>query len=70
MKSIIKNDVVNKELGFPKLMVDKDGMVILFTDVTTGTVVVGKGSFTIGEWGDEWYITSFEDFNGTVELSN
>jgi len=80
MKSILIEKEKDK---YPKLMQIKDGFlsgsVVLFTDNKIGFVVHakgigfvvhGKGRHTIGKQSDYWDMDNFENFTGTLELSN
>lgn len=66
---------------YPKLMVriqrddivSEIGMVVLFTDQTSGTVVYtppGCGSFQIGEFLRGWNCDRFVDYDESIVLSN
>lgn len=73
MKSVIKSEHEEQPIKFPCLM-EFDGLVVLFTNETSGTLVHGyKGSinvYPIGQYYNNWEIRRFKPFTGTIELSN
>ena len=65
----------NKENGFPKLMISSlNGGIVLMTsrngDNGTGTMVVSKGEYPIGDYDTIWDMSVFSDFEGSVTLEN
>ena len=71
MKAIINKKQNNQEITYPCLMESKCE-VVLFTSITTGTVVGHKidSSWPIGYYVDNWLPVMFTPFKGTVTLSN
>ena len=78
---MIKSKVIDKktiyaDLEYPIIMVSKlNGAVVLFTSVSTGTMLKpGLSSEYIGEWSDKWNPSDNETFwrplIGSVDLSN
>lgn len=74
MKVEIKEANQVKEQGFPKLMTSKDGFIILATgfnknckDRFIGTLI---SISPIGMVSDEWVLSEFSDFEGSITLSN
>lgn len=64
--------VMSEEAGkdeYPKLMIARDGSIILFTDYKTGVCVHGEGE-DVGDWSDEWAMGVFEPFHGTITLTS
>lgn len=69
---------VNEEKGknlveYPCLMVSKDGdIVILFVSEGRGLVInaLGDCEWGIGAYYDDWTMSRFEPFNGSITLSN
>lgn len=59
-----------KKAEYPKLRVGQSGIVVLFVDKTTGTVVRETMEYTLGTYLTDWAENHFTDFNGSVELSN
>lgn len=58
-------------LKYPKLMRSKMGTIVLMTNHGTGTVLCdGVNVARTGEVSSDWNMDSFEDFDGTVALSN
>lgn len=54
-------------------MIHESGAIVLFNSSKEGTLIYKGGfsdQFCIGEYLTDWLIESFEDFNGTVTLSN
>jgi len=72
MKSNKIEREVKKKEEYPKLMKSTvTGLVLLMTKEGEGLVVfTEKTSRKIGEYDDGWDMRNFEDFNGTIELSN
>jgi hypothetical protein len=61
-----------KVLHFPKLMIScTSSAIVLFEENKKGQIVsgvtIGKG---LGWYYEDWNMDFFQDFNGTVELSN
>lgn len=71
MKSIIKEGNTSDK-GFPKLMIFHDkSFIVLFNNRDEGTVVYcNDGVHDLGYYSVTWSTELFEDFNGTIELSN
>jgi hypothetical protein len=59
-------------LPFPKLMITKEGTIVLFADNISGTVLVTtrRSVQPIGYYSDGWALSCFHDFYGTVTLEN
>jgi len=56
---------------FPCLMRSIDGVIVLFTDEDTGTVVESDGRlYAIGDTGFDWDWEYFIDFDGKITLEN
>jgi len=74
MKSIVTGYKSEpKELPYPKLMVSKvSGTVVLFTKLGSGTIVCeGYNAYWTNGMGSSGFrMDNFQDFEGTVELSN
>jgi hypothetical protein len=69
MKSTIKKES-NPQTPFPKLMIASDGLVVLLGTKGKGQVVnSGIGPWPVGELAS-WDSRGFEDFHGTITLSN
>jgi hypothetical protein len=70
ISSKTKNDVI-PTYDFPKLMKSKEHKyVVLFSRREKGTVVSKCSQHSIGEYDDTWRMDCFEDFTGTLELTN
>ena len=56
---------------FPKIMISNDH-IVLFTTETCGTVLktLSGGYYSIGQTRTDWCINNFDDFKGSVTLSN
>lgn len=68
----VKLTVAPEATGFPKLMTNKDGIVVLFSAASEGTVVrrtVGS-CYKVGYHSQSWTPESFADFRGSIELEN
>lgn len=72
--STLKVKVKNAERGgikFPRLMQIKGGgFVVLFTTPSIGTVVASDtATAKVGLYEEYWDFSKFEDFKGTIELT-
>lgn len=67
IKAVVNEN--KKAAKFPKLMVSNHGEVVLFLREKVGTSVTGvltqKGHFS-----ETWIMGRFQDFHGTITLSN
>lgn len=70
MKSEVKTPTRAKEKDFPKLMISKNGTVVLFSKSCVGIAVNTTSNYDIGYLSEEWFMGNFTDFTGTVTLSN
>jgi hypothetical protein len=70
MKSVKTNKEPRK--NFPKLMTSRHtGSVVLFTKKGVGTVVhTGTSNNVMGDVSQDWDMSAFVDFNGSVCLEN
>lgn len=60
-----------KEIQFPKLMISKDGNIVLFTELDVGTLIKGEvGMNRGGDHYDGWNFENFHDYVGTITLEN
>lgn len=68
----VKLTVAPQSASFPKLMTNKDGIVVLFTSPCIGTVVSRTlGScYKVGYHSAGWAPEAFMDFTGKIELEN
>ena len=66
-----KMKVVEKAMNdvYPCLKVN-NGLVVLFSEKETGTVVKSDGLYHIGYYQTDWAEENFTLYNGTLELSN
>jgi hypothetical protein len=55
---------------YPKLMTDGEGLVILMTSDSTGTVIATNFYSDNGHYCDDWDMTVLTDFEGELTLSN
>ena len=66
-------DMRTRSLEFPKLRSGKnDNIIVLFSAPTKGTVVAltGPSCYELGHFSANWATHVFEDFNGSVKLTN
>ncbi len=70
MKAKVKQSKEQKP--FPKIMSLTNGCAVLFNSHGKGTyLALAEGSARlIGDWNDDLDMSRFEDFNGSVTLSN
>ena len=60
-----------RELSFPKLMIGARGVIVLMIKHGVGVVVCRNGSpHTVGEYADNWSMNTFEDYTGSVTITN
>lgn len=57
-------------LEFPCLGKGNNGLVVLFHDLGSGTVVHGNHVYTIGHYSTSWVMDTFTPFKGTVKLKH
>lgn len=70
MKAVV-NEIEKKETDFPKLMVHENGDVVLFEGTEDGVLVASKSTpEDIGSYSECWNPRMFQDFKGSVTLSN
>jgi hypothetical protein len=56
---------------YPRLKVTKDGLVVLFCDHETGTVLSAtEHSCSVGYYTDSWNEGNFTTYHGTITLEN
>jgi len=57
---------------YPKLMISKIGIVVLFSSPRVGVFILAKngGPYTVGEHLEDWTMSQFTDYTGKLELSN
>lgn len=70
MKVEVNEKGKTKEMDFPKLMVDHNGGVVLFISPKKGTVLEPTSFEVIGEFYENWNMSCFTDFEGSITLSN
>ena len=72
MKSQIVEVGSKKVLGYPKLMQGTESNVIVFfTEKRKGIIVNGnREEDELGWYYENWNMDFFQDFNGTIKLSN
>lgn len=71
MKITVNMESSTKVKPFPKLMISKKNTIVLFEDNGLGTCVATGGSLNpLGVFANDWDMTMFEDFNGSVCLEN
>lgn len=71
MKSTVNSNELKNSKPFPKLMITKIGTIVLFTQSSVG-ICVSKGDSDnrVGAFFNNWDMSQFTDFNGTVTLQN
>ena len=71
---MIKSEVVTNarvDNSYPKLMITSDGDIVLFTSISTGTLVFNATDiWPVGDYDVRWTDEDFTDFEGTITLSN
>ena len=67
-----KEEVPDKPVKYPCLKEDKDlGLVVLFTSTKTGIAVnAGSSAYDLAFRATDWPEERFEDFDGSIILSN
>ena len=66
IKSVVSNE------SYPKLMVciNGTGLVVLFDRPQIGVVVASDGTWGVGHNAEDWVMSSFTGFTGSITLSN
>lgn len=71
MKTEIKENKEVKGKPFPKLMKCKHyNFIVLMSSKKTGVVVSNNAYYEVGFISATWDMSCFEDFNGSITLSN
>ncbi len=68
MRVKVKEDTI-KTIEYPCLMIDKDGIIVLFRERSCG-VVLSSDLLEIGYNSNKWINEEFKPFNGEITLSN
>ena len=56
---------------FPKLMIDKNRTIVLFSQEDRGIVVSAKESiYDVGDFNNDWAMSCFSDYEGELTLKN
>lgn len=69
MKVTVKDSPIGDNVKFPCLMVTNDGYIVWMLKYECGVILKHDG-WTIGDYSENWDMSQFTPFNGTVELSN
>jgi len=60
-----------KETGFPKLMIHSDGTIVLMNNKNQGYCIrCNDGVHEKLAYREDWRINTFQDFEGSITLSN
>tara|TARA_R110000796_G_scaffold62503_1_gene144200 strand:+ start:27 stop:242 length:216 start_codon:yes stop_codon:yes gene_type:complete len=70
MKVVVSKQKEVEELEYPRLRIYKSGLIVLFSNSTTGMVVSEDRTYEVGEFSDNWDSLIFKDYNGNITLSN
>ena len=64
-----KKEPVNE---YPKLMMHKDGSIVLFMEVGVGTILFNASPHgkDVGKFSPNWNVDFFTDFHGSITISN
>ena len=65
-----KSDGKEADKPFPKLMTNESGLVVFFLAPSSGVVVYPNSRQDIGHYANNWLMSFFEDFDGSVTISN
>ena len=69
--SKVVNTINPNRTEFPKLMIGTKNTIVLFTNETSGVVVMpGLVAYGIGHSSESWSTHAFTNFNDKIELSN
>ncbi len=72
--TLINKEEKAREIEYPCLMTahtSSGSKVVLFTDKHCGIVVYSEGNHQpIGHYSEDWDMSCFTPFDGTIELSN
>ena len=70
IKSTINDNACTPVYPFPKLMIHKDGLVVLFEESKRGMALDSDISMSAGDYSSNWVMDNFTDFKGTIQLEN
>lgn len=74
MKVEINEPKKAEEMGFPKLMIciheEEEGLIVLMIEKCTGIVIFPVENKPIGYQSSGWLMKYFQDFEGSITLSN
>ena len=74
IKSAVNEEGVNQEKPFPKLMIGRCGSVVLFYRKNEGVLlddrVGGSSGVCVAKYYDGWITENFQDFTGSITLTN
>ena len=59
-----------KSITYPFIGITRDGLIVLFSSEKCGITLRGVGVFRRGEYSDNWGMSLFNPYQGTIELSN
>ena len=67
---ISKKEEIKNKIDYPYLGINKDGLIVLFTEERTGVVLQNIVNYPIGHISDDWYESSFTPFENIIALQN
>lgn len=71
MKSVAEYTEMGEVSEYPKLMNTVEGDVVLFKNITEGTVVYSKTNYyEPGYYYEKWIPEAFVNYTGYIQLSN
>ena len=71
MKIEVSSKAARESREYPKLMISKDLLlVVLMSAEKQGVVIDCTGVYEVGHFSTDWHMDSFEDFEGSITLSN
>ena len=68
IKSVVNVEAERND--YPKLMASKSGVIVLFSKHGCGTIISSGEHYECGRWRDDWLMDVFNDFDGSITLSN
>ena len=74
IKVTVGEQKTQKEIPFPKLMINNNGGIVLFEKNKNGTVIKRDPEWcesdAVGSADSEWSMIGFTDFTGSITLQN
>ena len=70
IKATKRVDKLENAVEYPKLMHSDKGRIVLFTERGVGVLLNETGFDEAGHHSDEWSMSNFKDYDGSITLQN